>query len=59
MKLKTRKLFQAVHKKNLTIALASGFAFYKEDCDFPDDKGRTPFSYAAEYGDENMCNYFH
>ncbi|CAD8208528.1 unnamed protein product [Paramecium pentaurelia] len=57
MKLKTRKLFQAAKKKCLNIAIQSGFMYTVEDVNQQDEFGRTPLSYAAENGDEAICNY--
>ncbi|CAK57113.1 unnamed protein product (macronuclear) [Paramecium tetraurelia] len=57
MKLKTRKLFQAAKKRCLNIAIQSGFMYTTEDANQKDELGRTPLSYAAENGDEAICNY--
>ncbi|CAD8124267.1 unnamed protein product [Paramecium sonneborni] len=57
MKLKTRKLFQAAKKRSLNIAIQSGFFYTPEDVNQKDEFGRTPLSYAAENGDESICNY--
>ncbi|CAD8119635.1 unnamed protein product [Paramecium sonneborni] len=57
MKLKTRKLFQAAKKSCLNIAIQSGFFYTAEDANQKDEFGRTPLSYAAEYGNESICNY--
>ncbi|CAD8179664.1 unnamed protein product [Paramecium octaurelia] len=57
MKLKTRKLFQAAKKKCLNIAIQSGFMYTPDDANQKDEFGRTPLSYAAENGDEAICNY--
>ena len=55
--MKTRKLFQAAKKRCLNIAIQSGFMYTAEDTNQKDEYGRTPLSYAAENGDENICNY--
>ncbi|CAD8206300.1 unnamed protein product [Paramecium pentaurelia] len=57
MKMKTRKLFQAAKKRCLNIAIQSGFMYTAEDTNQKDEYGRTPLSYAAENGDETICNY--